>query len=86
MWHCQLQFQCVVGGAVVERGVVGEVGGIVEECVSHLQCYCWMFHQLYQEGCWSVGVHLEHNAFARMGEVPSHQVGLGVEWWGEGGI
>ena len=45
-----------------------------------------MFHWLYWEGCWSVDVQLRHNAFARIGESPSHWVNLGVEWRGEGGV
>ena len=60
----------MVGGVVVERGDVGGVGGIVGD----------------QKGCWSVGVQLWLDALAKMGGSPSRQVGLGVEWQGEGGV
>ncbi len=76
----------MVGGVMVEKGDVGEVVGMGGKCVDHLlyhhRMHCW----LYREGCWSVGVQLGHDAFARMGEGPSHQVNMGVEWRGEGGI
>ena len=81
-----LESQRVVGGVVVGGGGVGQGGGIVEECGNHPRCHRQVVHWLCWEGCWSVGVQLRHAVFARMGEVPIRQVGLGVEWWGEGGV
>ena len=71
----------VGGGDGVDEG-----GGIVGGCVRYLLFHCGGGHCLYWEGCWVRGVQLQCDVFARMGEVPSRQVGGGVEWRGEGGV
>ena len=76
----------MVCGVMVERGDVGEVVGMGGECVDHLLYHRQMRRWLYWEGCWSVGVQLRLDVNARMGGGPICQVGLGVEWRGEGGV
>jgi len=71
------------GGGEGRRGRGGEIVG---ECVYHLLCHRRMLRWLYRESCWSVGVQLRLNAIARMEGGPIRQGGLGVEWWGEGGV
>jgi hypothetical protein len=86
MWYCWLQFHHVLGDVVVERGGVGGMGGIVGECVNHSRCHHQGVHWLCREGYCSVGVQLRRDVFARMGEAPSRQVGLGVGWQGGEGV
>ena len=67
------------------RGV-GEGRGIVGGCVNYRLCHRWVVHWLCWEGCWSVGVQLRRDVFARMEEVPSCWVGWEVGWWDVGGV
>ena len=85
MWYCRLRSRHVADGVVGGGG--GDVGGgILGGCAYYLLRHRWVVYCLYWAGCWSVGVHLRRDVFARTEEVPSRQAGWEVGWWDVRGV